>query len=90
MLECQKTFDKMKYVLTLALVLALPTFIKPFEVICDASIIGIDRFFLQKRRPIAFESFSLLKINISLKSKTLQWLCTPCALGIVIWKVWIA
>jgi hypothetical protein len=45
MVECQKVFNKMKYVLTLALVLALPIFGIPFEVICDASIIGIGAIF---------------------------------------------
>ena len=49
----------MKYALTHAPVLALPTFGEPFEVICDASIVGIDAILLQKRQPIVFESRKL-------------------------------
>jgi hypothetical protein len=52
--ECQKAFDKVKYALTHAFVLALPTFGTPFEVICNASIIGIGAFLLKKRTTDSF------------------------------------
>jgi hypothetical protein len=48
MVECQEAFDKVKYALIHAPVLALPTFGEPFEVICDASIVGIGTILLQK------------------------------------------
>jgi hypothetical protein len=54
--ECQEAFYKVKYALTHAPVLALPTFGEPFEVIFDASIVGIGAILLQKGRPIAFEN----------------------------------
>ena len=45
--DCQKTFDKVTYALTHAPVLVLPTFGEPFEVICNASIVGIGAIILQ-------------------------------------------
>ena len=48
MVECQEEFNKVKYVLTHAPMLALPTFSKLFEVICDAFIVGIGAILLQK------------------------------------------
>jgi hypothetical protein len=57
--KCKEAFDKVKYALTHAPVLALPTFGEPFEVICDASIVGIGAILLQEGRLIAFESRKL-------------------------------
>ena len=51
-----RVFNNVKYALTHAPVLALPTFNEPFEVVCGASIVGIGVILLQKRRSIAFES----------------------------------
>ena len=63
----------MKYVLTHAPVLALPTFGEPFGVICEASIVDIGAFHLQKRRPIPFESrkFSLAENNFTTRDQEL-------------------
>ena len=68
-----RVFNNVKYALTHAPVLALPTFNEPFEVVCGASIVGIGVILLQKQRLIAFESgsFVLLKRIIPLKSKNL-------------------
>jgi hypothetical protein len=53
-----------KYVLTHAFVFALPIFGEPFEVIYNASIIGIGAILLQKGWPIAFESWKLFTAKI--------------------------
>ena len=58
----------MKYALIHAPVLALPTFGEPFEVICNASIVGIGAIMLEHRQLIAFESrkFSLAEKNYTI------------------------
>ena len=57
--QCQESFDGVKYALTHAHVLSLPIFGERFEVICDASLLGIRAVLLQNGRPIAFESRKL-------------------------------
>ncbi len=57
--QCQESFEGVKYALTHAPVLSLPIFGERFEVICDASLLGIGAVLLQKGRPIAFESRKL-------------------------------
>ncbi|CAI7730951.1 unnamed protein product [Closterium sp. NIES-53] len=47
--QCQNAFDEVKRMLTNA-----PT--KPYEVVTDASLIGIEAVLLQKGGPVAFES----------------------------------
>jgi hypothetical protein len=61
--EYHEAFDKVKYALTHAPVLALPTFDESFEVIRNASIVGIGAILLQKGRPIAFESRKLSPVE---------------------------
>ena len=57
--ECQKAFENVKRTLTNAPVLVLPDFALPFEVICDASIVGVGSILLQEGKPVAFESRKL-------------------------------
>ena len=57
--QCQKSFEGVKYALTHAPVLSLPIFGERFEVICDASLLGIGAVLLFIGRPIAFESRKL-------------------------------
>ncbi|GJP82930.1 hypothetical protein CLOP_g13152 [Closterium sp. NIES-67] len=57
--QCQKAFDEVKTMLTNAPVLALPDPSKPYEVVTDASTVGIGAVLLQEGRPVAFESRKL-------------------------------
>ena len=57
--QCQAAFTKVKHSLVNAPVLALPNPDEPYEVICDASIIGLGAVLMQNGRPVAFESRKL-------------------------------
>ena len=53
--EAQKTFDKLKEVMSSCPVLAISDFSLPFVVECDASREGIGDLLTQRGHPIAFE-----------------------------------
>ncbi|GJP49623.1 hypothetical protein CLOM_g8809 [Closterium sp. NIES-68] len=57
--QCQEAFDKVKTKLTNAPVLVLPDLSQPYEVVTDASTVGIGAVLLQEGRPVAFESRKL-------------------------------
>jgi hypothetical protein len=61
--ECQKAFDTLKQKLSVAPVLAMPDLspdAAPFEIICDASNVGLGAILVQNGHPVAFESRKLL------------------------------
>jgi hypothetical protein len=58
--ECQEAFEKVKHGLTNAPVLAPPELGEPFEMVLDASGIGLRAVLLQDGRPVAFKSRKLL------------------------------
>jgi hypothetical protein len=58
--ECQEAFEKVKHALTNDPVLAPPELGKPFEMVSDASGVGLGAVLLQDGRPVAFESRKLL------------------------------
>ena len=57
--DCQQAFERVKRALTEAPVLVSPDTTKPYEVISDASGIGLGAVLLQDGRPVAFESRKL-------------------------------
>jgi hypothetical protein len=57
--ECQEAFEKVKHALTNAPVLAPPELGKPFEMVLDASGVGLGAVLLQDGRHVAFESRKL-------------------------------
>jgi hypothetical protein len=57
--ECQEAFEKVKHALNNAPVLAPPELGKPFEMVLDASGVGLGAVLLQDGRPVAFESRKL-------------------------------
>jgi hypothetical protein len=58
---CQESFDKVKELLTTAPVLTIPDWHsqEPFEMVCDASYLGVSGILMQHGHPIAFESRKL-------------------------------
>jgi len=71
--ENQKAFKGLKYALTYAQVLTLLILGDPFEIIYDASMVGIGVIILQKCKLIVFENQKLshVKKNLSLEIKKL-------------------
>jgi hypothetical protein len=59
----QQAFDALKHAPSIAPVLAIPDFTKPFQIICDASITGIGTILIQGR-PIAFGSHKLSELEV--------------------------
>jgi hypothetical protein len=57
--ESQQTFKKMKEVMSTCHVLALPDFLQPFVLECDALGVGIGAVLMQGGYPIVFESRKL-------------------------------
>ena len=64
---CQKAFEGLKLAITSAPVLCLPDFTKPFEVVCDASGVGIGAVLLQEGHPICFYGRKMKQAELNWK-----------------------
>ena len=64
-LEATIAFQLLKEAVSCPLVLALPDFIKPFIVECDASGLGLGAVLIQDHRPIAYHSQALKGSKLS-------------------------
>ena len=71
--QCEESFEGIKYALIHAPILILPKFGERFEVICDASMVGVEPVLLQDGKLIAFESrkFTLAERNYTIGEQEL-------------------
>jgi hypothetical protein len=61
--ESQRTFEKMKEVMSTCPVLALPDFSRSFVLECDTSWVGIGAMLMQGGHPIVFENRKLSELK---------------------------
>ena len=69
--ECTEAFNNIKYILTHALVLWMPKFRKPFEVVADALKFAIVGVLMQEGQPIVFDSrkFNNMELNYKMSEQ---------------------
>jgi hypothetical protein len=75
-LVCERAFEQVKQLLTTAPVLALPDWRshKSFDMVCDASQLGVGGMLLQDQKPIAFESRKLTAAECNYSPTELEML----------------
>jgi hypothetical protein len=74
--EATDAFETVKHALTTAPVLRLPDWRsdEPFEIICDASLLGVGGTLLQGNQPVAFESRKLIPAELNYAPTELEML----------------
>ena len=77
---CQAAFDATKHALTHAPALAMPDTSKPFEVVCDASFLGLGAVLTQEGRAVAYASRKLIAAEANYTVTELELLAVVYAL----------
>jgi len=85
--ECQLAFDKLRGVVTSALVLKLPDFEKSFEVHTDASDKAVEGVIVHKGHPVAFESQKLSEAKHRYSTHEKEMAAIVHFLGV--WRVYL-
>jgi hypothetical protein len=87
--RCQNAFELLKQKLTEAPLLRTPDESLPYEVVTDASDLGLGGMLLQEGQPVAFESRKLndAELNYQTTEKKCLLSFMLCVCGGAIWKV---
>jgi hypothetical protein len=87
--RCQDAFEKLNQKLIEAPLLRTPDERLPYEVVTDASDLGLGAVLLQEGHPVAFESMKVnsAELNYNVTREKCLLLCMHSACGDAIWKV---
>ena len=85
--QCTAAFHTLKQHLTEAPVLATPDFSKPFEVVCDASVVAVGAVLMQEGRPVAYESRKLTGAEYNYYTSEQELLAVVHAL--TVWRCYL-
>jgi len=85
--ECDKAFEKLKKSLTSPPILTIPDLNKPFELICDASMIRMAAIILQDGKVVAFESRKLKGAETKYHAPALEALAVVHAFNL--WRCYL-
>ena len=85
--KCQEAFERLKRCLTEAPLLRAPDESKPYEVVVDASDLGLGGVLLQDGHPVAFESRKLIPAELNYTTTEKEMLAVVHALRV--WRCYL-